>query len=130
MFGGVLEKQPLGIFVLTVLNLFFGLASLFFGYVGFVLNGISTDIMSVIIPGAVITIGGGFLLLVDSVLIYLGTRAGYFLSIVLWVLFLAADVWWIYSTRFIGPTHIMVLMYCAVSLTYFSTHYVRKYFGL
>ena len=129
MFGGILGKtQSEGVSVVGGLTVLIGLAFLAFGYVGFVLNGLSDSIPAHVYPGLVISMGGGVLLLVDSVFIFRGKRAGYLLSIILWVLILAAIAWWIVSLGVFGLL-IAPLVYCVTCLTYFSTKNVRTYFG-
>lgn len=97
----------------------------------FCFGGYSTNIATIIYPGLVFSIGGGALLLVDAVLIFRGMRAGYFLSIILWVLILAVDVWGISSPDigFFGIISAPALAYCVACLAYFLTHNVRTYFG-
>lgn len=130
MFGGVLEKiQPLGIFVVGVLTVLSGLALLVFGYLAFVLGGFSTNIVTIIYPGLVFSIGGGALLLVDAALIFRGMRAGYFLSIISWFIISVVDVWGISSIGFFGIIDASALAYCVACLAYFLTHNVRTYFG-
>ena len=126
MFGGPLEKiHPTGVSVVGVLTVLISLPILALGYAA---SLEPNEVPSYANPAFLI--GVGILLLVDAVFLFQGMRAGYFLSISLWVAILAAIGWAVISAGVIGFGSLIVpLVYCVICLTYFSTKNVRTYFG-
>ena len=116
--------QPTGVSAVGVLTVLSGLAFLVFGY------AVSLEPNEAPPISPAFLIGVGVLLLVDAVFIFQGMRAGYFLSISLWVAILAAVCWAVIFTIVIGFVLVIVpLVYSVICLTYFSTKNVRTYFG-
>jgi CxxC-x17-CxxC domain-containing protein len=75
----------------------------------------------------------GALFIADAVLIFLGMRAGYFLSMASWVLLILFDIWLVYWVRpsfgmFI-PIIAYLILYPFFSFAYFSTERVKTYFS-
>ena len=117
--------QPTGISVVGFLTFLGSLAFLALGYAAFLEPN---EVPQYANPAFLI--GEGVLLLVDVVFIFRGMRAGYFLSISLWVAILAAIGWAvIFTSVFAFSFLIVALVYCVICLTYFSTKNVRTYFG-
>ena len=132
------RTQPTGVFVVGVLTVLAALGLLFFALI---LSGQANEASYNVTIALVFLVGDGILLLVDGAFIFLGVRTGYFLSIILWVLTLSVDAWFVLIL-----VHAVILLalpllalpfspffyyalYCVVSFGYFLTHNVRNYFG-
>ena len=139
MFGAVMEKtRPEGVSwavfltVLSVLGLWF---AAFFIFVLGLASGSSVSQLWVIEYTGLFGVWG-VLLLVDAVLVLRRMRIGYFLSMALWVLIFAADVWLGSFGLFRGifvPIDLYFIYYALYSVVCFALFLrsnVRRYFGM
>jgi hypothetical protein len=134
--------QPHDVFVLGVLTTLSALAVF---YLAFFFYKFGTE--PLVWAVAVLVGGFGVLLLADAILIFRGVRAGWYLSIVLWVVLLSG-LCILYYDLFLpvargsatfGDVNLQTigiivltmcpLLYPAIGLTYFLKKNVRGYFG-
>jgi hypothetical protein len=131
------RDRPKGVFLAGVLTV---LGALGLWYVTFIFLslGQGSEAMLMIIYYGLFG-GGGALSLVDAVLVFRGMRAGYFLSIILWVVIFAVDIWWVsYVGLFSGGSiisfggvyFVYYALYSVVCFAYFMRSSVRTYFDL
>jgi len=139
--------QPQGVFAAGILTT---LSALSVFFLAFLTYEIGTDPLLHDSSGWIITVlfgGFGVLLLADAILIFRGVRAGWYLSIVLWVVLLSG-LCVIYYRLFLpvvsgsatlGDANLQTiggvvvrmcpLLYPAICLMYFLKKSVREYFG-
>ena len=148
MCGVVLERiQPGGVFSVGVLTVLGSLGLLLFALWFFVLgisvqgSALPMERLSLVFVIEVTGLFGGWgiLLLMDAVLIFRGMRIGYFLSMVSWILTLAADVLLSYHLGLFDGTSIAPLgalpflfyaLYPIVGFVYFLRSNVKTYFRI
>jgi len=139
--------QPHGVFALSIITTLsalamFYLAFLFYKMYAEPLLHDSSGLAMVVLFG-----GFGVLLLADAILIFRGMRAGWYLSIVLWVVLLCGLCILYYGlflpvangSATLGDVNLQTigfivltmcpLLYPAIGLTYFLKKNVRRYFG-
>jgi hypothetical protein len=130
--------QPEGVFLVGVLTVLSALGLWFFAFIIFALEQATEASVVSIIRDVGLFGGWGFLFLGDAVLVLRGIRPGYFLSMVLWFLTFACDVW--YSSQLglfsggsvfsLGGLYLVYYaMYSIVCFVYFLRRSVRTYFG-
>jgi hypothetical protein len=137
MLGAVVEKtQPEGVFWVDLLTLLSALGLCFAALFIFVSGQAPWSSVSQLWVIEYTGLFGvwGVLLFVDVVLVFRGMRIGYFLSMVLWVLIFAADVWWGLGLLngfniSISLYFIYYALYSVVCFAYFLRSNVRTYFG-
>jgi len=137
----VLEKtQPEGVFFVGVLTMLSALGLLFVALFIFIFEQTpGSSVTQMLVARDVALYGGwGLLLLADAFLILRGTRIAYFLSLVLWLLTLAADLWWSFSIGLFSQGSIFSIgglylayyaLYSILCFAYFSRSSVKTYFG-
>jgi hypothetical protein len=132
------KAQPLGVFLVGALTVLSALGVWLFALIILFVETAFETTEVVVVRDVGLLVGLGGLFLVDAVLVLKGVRIGYFLSMVLWFLTFAFNIWWdFYLGLFSGgpiisPAGLFALyftLYPIVCFIYFLTNSVRKYFG-
>jgi len=127
--------QPVGVYLVGIFTVLTALGAWFFAFLfsGFA-TGNEGNSLWFVYAGLIAVFGA--LLVADAVLIFLGMRAGYFLSMASWILLLLFDFWlgyWLVSVGVHTDVDfnlliMYVVLYPLLSFAYFSTKRVKTYF--
>jgi Na+/melibiose symporter-like transporter len=128
--------QPKGVFAVSILTAFCALVFFCLAFVYYELHFsplLHPDLRETIV-GIAVTGGLGVLFLADSILVFLGKREGWYLSIALWIILSSGLSILFYRNVFMlltsGLLFASPILYPAISLIHFLKKSVRRYFGV